>query len=581
MNPDYSFVLPCLSLVVACLLQPTPLMGAASSTAPAPASGGLLQFKANVPSPGAGTVPATPAPPAHAAVARSGAVSMPGEDLQAVLDRGEDLLLAPGRTYEISAPLRYARAGQRIATAAPPGEDLSPAHFAVLRCAPGPLMTLVDGAGTPDVVLERVWLDGRRETMAHPDGKVPGQPFTSWGKRGGERQRVRRCVIVDARCGGGWAAVHVHEGGGDVAIEDNLIFGAGVDARGSGRATTEAPFGWGDGISTASPRTLVRNNLIVDATDDGVMVQGAPGTCVEGNTILAVSREMLGGIALIDPFAEYRLPGEGSRFDYRGVVVRGNRIEALGAWIHIGIALGGGGWNQRFDGHTLVGARVEDNTLAGEAFGYGIVANGVDGFTVRGNISLAEHSGRGDGVRQGAKTRIPEPAAPFLFDASRVGSSDLQKEFLKAQGHLFSLLRAWPPPADPLGYRVAVPAEPEARGVVRWAWREMIGGDPSPEQLARLSAWLRANPCSGDAVRLRLAEREEFRRSRGQLGPALLQSWRKARWREALLAAWTEALAAGTGDVAAAGGGTPVRPTPASALCPRAADLWSALARRL
>jgi hypothetical protein len=452
----------------------------------------------------------------------------PGADLQAALDRGEDLWLDPRGDYAVTATLHYRQPGQRIATRG----AAAPEDYAMLRLAPGTVMTLLNATGVAEAALERVTLAGERATLRPPGGKVEARPFTAWGGPGGDHQTIRQCVFVEARCGGGWAAIHVNEGARGVVVVDNLIFGAGVDPQGNGRAETELPFGWGDGISTASRDTLVRNNLIVDATDDGIMVQGAPGTTVEDNVILAYSRALLGGIALIDPFADYELAPGSKRFDYRGVQVRRNHIEAAGSRIHLGIALGGPGWHQRFAGTTLVGATVEANTLAGEAFGYGVVANGIDGFVVRGNVSTATHSGRGDGPRR----EPPEPAAAFLYAPGQTGDSALQPEFVAARAPLTNLLAAWPPPADDRGYRRPAYTAPEARGIVRLAYHEMLGREPAEAEWAEAAERLRAEGMTADALRALL---------RPGAGPgAEIGGDRAARRTARLLAAWRAAHAA-------------------------------------
>ena len=43
-------------------------------------------------------------------------VVLPGDDLQAVLDRGDDLLLKKGSVYEIKKTLKYKAARQKITT---------------------------------------------------------------------------------------------------------------------------------------------------------------------------------------------------------------------------------------------------------------------------------------------------------------------------------------------------------------------------------------------------------------------------------------------------------------------------------
>lgn len=315
----------------------------------------------------------------------------PGEDLQAVLDRGDNLLLQPSQTYSVTQTLRFKTANQSITT----HNASTPETFATLRLAPGETSILIDGNQQAGIILERVILDGNRIDMQPLEGKMPDLPLISLGKPGGIRQEIRQCVVLNSRSAGGWAAIHIHEGARALRVEDNIVFGSGADARGNGRAPKERAFGWGDGISTASPETVIRNNVVIDATDEGIMIQGAPGTLVENNMVAAISREMLGGIALIDPSQYYVLDKKTRRHDYRKVIVRNNHIDARGARIHIALPMGGPCWHQNLKDTTLVGATIENNTLTGEAAAYGFVANGIDDFTIQGNVSRAAHSGMG------------------------------------------------------------------------------------------------------------------------------------------------------------------------------------------
>lgn len=57
---------------------------------------------------------------------------------------------------------------------------------------------------------------------------------------------------------------------------------------------------WADGISLACTNSTVRNNLIIDAPDGGIVIFGAPGSIIEGNIIRAETRTLLGGITMVD-----------------------------------------------------------------------------------------------------------------------------------------------------------------------------------------------------------------------------------------------------------------------------------------
>jgi parallel beta-helix repeat protein len=53
---------------------------------------------------------------------------------------------------------------------------------------------------------------------------------------------------------------------------------------------------WADGISLSCANSTVYNNTIVDATDGGIVIFGAPYSVVRENRIRAATRVMLGGI---------------------------------------------------------------------------------------------------------------------------------------------------------------------------------------------------------------------------------------------------------------------------------------------
>ncbi|MDG1302202.1 MAG: right-handed parallel beta-helix repeat-containing protein [Opitutae bacterium] len=457
----------------------------------------------------------------------------PGTDIQAVLNRGDDALLQPSGLYRIHQTLRFTKAGQSLRTSGEGGMET----YATLRAAPGSLATLLDASGLAGITVENVILDGNRDAMVTPDGKVAEQPFTIWGKAGGDRQTLRQCVILNARCGGGWAAVHVLDGCAGFTAENNILFGIGVDVRGNGRSPLERPFGWGDGFSVASRNSMIRNNLIIDPTDEGVMIEGAPGTRVEGNVIVAISREALAGIAMIAAPENVALSGGEKRFDYRGVVVRDNLIDAFGERIHIGVPMGGACWGPNMADTTLVGATVENNTLTGGGCAYGYAANGIEGYTVRGNIFTGTCSGIGDGP-PGKPLDAP---APFLFNPEGIGGSQLQPEFKPAQRHITGLLRMARHPLNTLGYRSSPYGEAEAQTIVKGAFLEMLGRAPDAGEAARWHSWLNKTGSQADSLRRALMTTEEFTARHGFVDPLELHNFRANLWMSSLQSALRDA----------------------------------------
>jgi len=452
----------------------------------------------------------------------------PDDDLQAVLNRGEDLLLRPGAVYEIRDTLRYVKPGQRILT---PGAK-SMAEYATLRIADAKLMEAIHAGGVSGAVLRNVIVDGNRYGLSTVPRTGPGgggqPPLIFFGGDGARGQVVRDNVMMNTRT---WSTLKIHEGATQVLAEGNIILGAGVGPRGNGREATEAPFGWGDGISCGARNTTIRNNLIVDPTDVGIVLYGAPGSVVEDNVVACVSRESLGGINLVDPLAYYALNEDKTLIDYRGVVVRNNLIDAFGTRIHIALPMGGPPWTPNTVGTTLKGAKVYGNLVSGGAAAYGYVVNGVDSFEVYDNKSTATYSGIGEGYN--AK-RPPDEPGPFLYDPEAVSNSKLQPEFKASTRHLVHLLRCNHGPINALGYRVYDYTDAEAEAAVRAAYIEILGRKADPGGLAAKMKWLQETRGTADAIRADMMRSGEFKEKFGEVPPENLHVYRTKRWFDTL-----------------------------------------------
>jgi hypothetical protein len=459
--------------------------------------------------------------------------------LQDQLDQGEDIALRPGQVVEVSESLKFRKAGQRIETLG----ARTALEYARIVHTKGSQGTLIDAKGIARASLTKLVLDGNRPGFRQPEGLLAIEPMLSFGGEGGIGQQVRNCIVIGSRGSGGWAAIHIHEGGCGIVIRDNIVFSSGADVRGNGRSLAEKPFGWGDGISTASRDTTIANNVIYDVTDEGIMVQGATGTQVKGNVIVAISREMLGGIALFEPFYYYELNAEKRVFDYRGVLVEDNLILAMGSRIHAGLPMGGAPWASGFSGTILLGATVRNNHISGPAAGYGYVANGIDGFEIMGNTSDATFSGLGDGL----PGMPPDAPLAFMYNPATVGSSSLQGEFVPMKNSLDQILRNNRVPVDPLGYRDAGYAETESKAIVSTAFVEMLGRDPQEKEAQHWSKWLRETRSNGDSLRRSLMMTPEFVGLHGYVNPLNFHKWRNDRWLKMILKTCSEHQAKGKG----------------------------------
>jgi hypothetical protein len=453
----------------------------------------------------------------------------PGGNLQAVLDRGQNLLLEKKAIYAITQTLVYKFPNQKISTQ----DAVYLSDYATLRIADPNLMLLIDGAMKDNIVLEKIVLDGNRyqlSTVAKTEltGGGGQPPMVFFGGAGANGQKVLNNVFMSTRT---WSTLKVHEGAENVTVEGNIFLGAGVGPRGNGREKTEKPFAWGDGVSCAAEKTTVRNNLIIDPTDVGIVFYGAPGSIAENNVISCISRESLGGLNMVDGFL-YPL-NEPNHFSYQGTVVRNNYIDSFGARIHMSIPMGTGVWVAGYKDKTLVGATVYGNTIAGGAAGYGLVVNGVDDFKVYDNISIANYSGVGDGLRP-AFTNYPDEPGPFLFNPDRVTNSTLQKEFMPCQRHLLHLLRCNHGKTNDLGYRIYDYGDYEVRAVIKAAYLEMLGREPSQKEMEDTIAWLQESKANSDTLRRKLMASAEFTDKFGHVAPDDLHPYRIKLWMEML-----------------------------------------------
>lgn len=457
----------------------------------------------------------------HGITADKQPVAVPNADLQAILDRGEDLLLKTGQVYRVKQALKFKKPGQRIAT-------LGATHlsdYATLRLDDKEFAQLVNGNGQSNTVLEQVILDGNRYALSHV-GPVPenGNALVHFGGNKGDGQIVRNCIFMNLRS---WSMIKLHEGANGCRVEANILLGAGADIRGNGRDGRERAPAWGDGISLAARDSIVRDNLIIDPTDGAVVVFAAQGSIIEENVIASVSRESLGGVNLVDPLGYYQEAGSTNRTSYAGTTVRNNLFDLFGARIHIVLPIGAPIWAPRTMGQILTKGTVINNVLQGDAGGYGLVANYIDNFVITGNVSRAKYSGIGEGR---GPTLPPDEPGPFLYNASEIGNSVLQPEFNKSERHLLHLLRCNHQKPNMLGYRFYEYGQYEGSAVVRSAYLEMLGRQPKADELAYSLAWLNSAKTNADELRRILMASQEFTAKFGFVPPEELHPYRVKLW---------------------------------------------------
>jgi parallel beta-helix repeat protein len=80
----------------------------------------------------------------------------------------------------------------------------------------------------------------------------------------------------------GWTCLHISEGAlscNNVVVQNNDIGPCGSDDLQE----------WADGLSISCRNSVIKNNMIQDPTDGGIVLFGSPGTHVFNNTIWVVN----------------------------------------------------------------------------------------------------------------------------------------------------------------------------------------------------------------------------------------------------------------------------------------------------
>lgn len=469
---------------------------------------------------------------ASASVFAAEVVARSAEEIQSALDKGDSVVLEKGAVIPVNKTIRFMHNGQKIYTK----DALRISEYARLKITSPEGGQILSGNGKSDIVLEKVILDGNRYEL--PPYTNGGGPELAWfGGGGAKNQLIKNCVFMNSRT---WSTFKLHEGGDGCTIENSILFGCGADARGNGRNPQEKPFKWGDGISCAARNSTVLNNIVIDPTDVGIVLFCAPGSQVKDNVIASISRESLGGINMVDGLGFYEIDGDKlpkddktsmRKYDYSGVLVKDNLIDSRGARIHIAVPCGATVWvpsDKR--NKTFVGAKIINNVLDGEASAYGIIADGVDEFEIKGNKSLGKHSGLADGRWD---ILCDEPSA-FIYNPEYVGSSKLQKDFKKQERSLQHLLRCNHGPVQRGGafreYRAYSYGVEEAQGVVKTAFLEMLGREATPAEVKKYSRIINEHVIPADELRWMIMATDEFKAKYGNVNRNDLHKFRTEKW---------------------------------------------------
>ena len=336
----------------------------------------------------------------------------------ALSGRFSEAVLCPGAVFTLSSPIKFNAPYQRVYTQGHPTGD----ERAVLRIEDGCLATAVNMLHLDHVELSNVVVDGNRRSLGKVKANLYGEALI---RSGGESrgQVVREIDAFDSRS---WSLLHLAEGHSSkrcsrALVERNVVGPAGVHKRGE----------WSSGISMACSKSMLRNNSIVDVTDVGMALFGAPGSRIEWNTIHSARNPSRAGITMVD-FDPYD-----GNFD--GTVVSENEVYAEEASMHVGIAMGPRTWtcmNETYARSRLLhGATVIDNILRGKHMQRGFFVDGVHNWTVVGNVDEASHIGE---ISIVCKNLPPPPPLSGFYLQLQTSSGEFQEDFLPSMSSQLS-----------------------------------------------------------------------------------------------------------------------------------------------
>ncbi|GMK57362.1 hypothetical protein CspeluHIS016_0401960 [Cutaneotrichosporon spelunceum] len=408
-------------------------------------------------------------------------------DLQAQLTAGGTgyvLSLCADQVYPLTSSLNFTAPKQEISTEGYPTDG----RRATLRVDGGTCAVRADKDGLDGVHLRNVQVDGNRQGNEGAPAGNEGNIVVGGSNRG---QLVEWVRSFNPR---GWTCLHITEGDlncTETTVQHNDIGPCGYDTWMDVRPRMASLTQWADGISLSCTNSTVYNNTVVDATDGGIVIFGAPLSTVKGNRVRAATRVMLGGINLVDvtPWK----PG-----NYSGTRVASNRIEggyatAMGnatrgphaqrALIKIGIGVGPRVWWDKTDQSTSAGGVVTDNVFSG-AFSFGMAVGAVQNFQITNNTFVGNSTFIGEyGANCTQWDQTPNPPVPLLREPDTLTSVNIAKRetYGWVDGRVQGLTCFVAPPADD------------------WAWPYGGGGvnaEPTVEKGAavrsRPAAWLLA-----------------------------------------------------------------------------------------
>ncbi|HUV15526.1 MAG TPA: right-handed parallel beta-helix repeat-containing protein [Pelolinea sp.] len=316
---------------------------------------------------------------------------------------GSEAVLCQGAVFELTGPVIINSAHQKIYTVGYPEDDLR----AVLRIVSADVTSAIIMRDSNYAVISHIIIDGNRPNLGYKEGEA--LVFAGGYSKG---QVFRSVKITEPRS---WSALHLIEPCTEALVEDSEIGPAGM-----------SDYTWADGISLACTNSIIRNNLIVDATDGAIVIFAATGSLIENNIIRAETRTLLGGIHMVEP--------ELYNGNFTGTIVQNNIIEASGAVIRIAVPMGPRVWLCLDEGETIptaYGGTVINNILRGDKMQYGFAVDGVRSWTVLDNIDESNHIGTPTVHCRGQVASKPSGFQYYLPRADGSFQNEFQEAFVE------------------------------------------------------------------------------------------------------------------------------------------------------
>ncbi|KAE8547711.1 hypothetical protein EYB25_009504 [Talaromyces marneffei] len=279
---------------------------------------------------------------------------------------GTVVQLCAGTTISVTATITFTANNQELSTSGYPTDD---ARAIIQPTSGSNVSMLLRGYGFDGLRVKNIQFDGLRPSL----GLVEDGGATIELGQASNGIEISNIMSQNSRA---WSCLHLIQGGADtpctnVTISNNKIGPCGNEGHNSAGVPQ-----WADGISFACRDSLIENNYIEGSTDGGIVLFGAPGTTVQGNTIISSTTDSgFGAINMVD----YLYDGS-----YANVVVTNNTIIGQ-KMFNTGIAIGAFAWSFNDDVFLQGPATVTNNLISGN-IPFAIGVNGwTGGLTVTGN----------------------------------------------------------------------------------------------------------------------------------------------------------------------------------------------------